>query len=35
VATLFLTCFASAVLSFDKKDKEDDKLRRKIPWSAP
>jgi len=27
VATLFLTCFASAVLSFDKKDKEDDKLR--------
>ena len=27
VATLFLTCFASAVLSFDKKDKEEDKLR--------
>jgi len=27
VATLFLTCFASAVLSADKKDKEEDKLR--------
>src|SRR5580700_9478191 len=27
VASLFLTCFASAVLSFDKKDKEEDKLR--------
>ena len=27
LATLFLTCFASAVLSFDKKDKEEDKLR--------
>jgi protocatechuate 3,4-dioxygenase beta subunit len=27
VATLFLSCFASAVLSFDKKDKEEDKLR--------
>jgi hypothetical protein len=27
VATLFLICFASAVLSFDKKDKEEDKLR--------
>ena len=27
VATLFLTCFASAILSFDKKDKEEDKLR--------
>ncbi len=27
VATLFLTCFASVVLSADKKDKEEDKLR--------
>jgi Carboxypeptidase regulatory-like domain len=28
VVTLFLTCFVSAVLSFDKKrDKEEDKLR--------
>jgi protocatechuate 3,4-dioxygenase beta subunit len=27
VATLFLTCFASAVLPADKKDKEEDKLR--------
>jgi hypothetical protein len=27
VASLFLTCFASVVLSFDKKDKEQDKLR--------
>jgi hypothetical protein len=27
LATLFLTCFASVVLSFDKKDKEEDKLR--------
>ena len=27
VASLFLTCFASAVLAFDKKDKEEDKLR--------
>ena len=27
LATLFLTCFASAVFSFDKKDKEEEKLR--------
>jgi protocatechuate 3,4-dioxygenase beta subunit len=27
VATLFLTCFASAVLPADKKDKDEDKLR--------
>jgi Carboxypeptidase regulatory-like domain len=27
LAALFLICFASAVLSFDKKDKEDEKLR--------
>jgi hypothetical protein len=27
VVALFLTCFASAVLPFQKKDKEEDKLR--------
>jgi hypothetical protein len=27
IVALFLTCFASAVLSFDKKDKEEEKLR--------
>ena len=27
VAALVLTCFAAAVLAFDKKDKEEDKLR--------
>ena len=27
IVALFLTCFTSAVLSFDKKDKDEEKLR--------